>query len=63
MEKEIFKKTSKKISKGKNKIIHEIKTLLHVCPNCKKGTLKTILIFNKYRPPPLELIEQLKNQT
>ena len=58
-----LKKLQNKLSKGKKKIIHEIKTLLHVCPSCKKGTLKTILIFNKYRPPPLELIEQLKNQT
>jgi len=38
----------------------EVKTLLHVCPSCKKGILKTIFIFNKYRPPPLKLIEQLK---
>ena len=58
-----LKKLQNKLSKGKNKIIHEVKTLLHVCPSCKKGTLKTIFIFNKYRPPPLKFIEQLKNQT
>jgi len=57
-----LKKLQNKLSKGEKTIKKEVKTLLHVCPSCKKGILKTIFIFNKYRPPPLEFIEQLKKQ-
>jgi len=32
------------------------------CPTCKKGTLRTIFVFTKIRPPPTHLLEQLKNQ-
>lgn len=32
------------------------------CPSCKKGTLHTILIFTKIRPPPAYLLRQIKNQ-
>jgi hypothetical protein len=58
-----LKKLQNQLLKGKNKIKKEIKSLLHVCPSCKKGTLRTILAFNKYHPPPMKWIEQLKNQT
>lgn len=55
-----LKKLQKQLSKGKMNIKKEVKTLLHVCPGCKKGRLRTILAFNKYRPPPLDLIENSK---
>ena len=59
-----LKKLQNQLSKGKKKKIKkEVKSLLHVCPSCKKETLKTILAFNKYHPPPMKWIEQLKNQT
>lgn len=56
-----LKKLQNQLSKRTKNIKKEVKILLHVCPSCKKGTLRTILAFNKYRPPPLNLIEQLKN--
>jgi len=63
MEKKHLDKLQNQLSKGKKKIKKEVKSLLLVCPRCKKGILKTILIFYKYHPPPLKWIEQLKNQT
>ncbi len=57
-----LKKLQNKLSKKEKKIKKEVKILLHLCPSCKKGILKTILIFNKYRPPPFGFIEQLGKQ-
>jgi len=45
------------------KIKKNVKSLLHVCPSCNKGTLKTILAFNKYHPPPTKWMMQLKNKS
>ena len=55
-----LKKLQNQLSKGKKKIKREVKSLLHVCPSCKKGTLRTILAFNKYHPPPMKWMQQLK---
>jgi len=59
-----LKKLQNQLSKGKRKKIKKkVKSLLHVCPSCNKGTLKTILAFNKYHPPPTKWMLQLKNKS
>ena len=44
----------------KNIAVKPIK--LGKCPYCKKGTLVTIFVFTKERPPPLSFLKQLKNR-
>ena len=48
--------------KGKRKVKEQTvpKIQKGVCPLCKKGELTTLHIFNKYRPPPKELMNQLR---
>lgn len=49
-----------KLSKGKKRVTQQQKTMHKVCPSCKKGNLITLLLFNKYRPPPFNLLAQIQ---
>lgn len=40
----------------------EIKSKHLQCPSCEKGKLHTILMFTKTRPPPEDLLEQIRSQ-
>ena len=62
-----LKELQEKLNENKTKKEEEVKNtenqFKHLqCPNCKKGTLQTIFVFTKIRPPPTHLLKQIKIQ-